>query len=262
MDLGIAGRTALVLGASGGLGGAIAVRLAGEGANVAVAGRSADRVAATAARVQDAGAKALPLVWDLAELDRIDPNVSEVERALGPVDILVNNTGGPPPTPASGQDTDTWRRSFEQMVLSVIALTDRVLPGMRQRGWGRILTSTSSGAHTPIPNLGLSNTLRASLHAWSKTVSDEVGRDGVTANVIVPGRIETGRTRSLDSKRAEREGRTADDVMAESAATMALGRYGRPEEYADAAVFLCSERASYITGSVVRVDGGLIRGVH
>lgn len=258
MDLGIADKTALVLGAGGGLGGAIAVRLAEEGANVAVSDVNEDALTSTVAAIEATGGKALPLVWDLSDLAALEATVSGIESALGPVDILVNITGGPPPSPAHGQDPDLWATSFNSMILSVIALTDRVLPGMRERGWGRILTSTSSGVVTPIPNLGLSNGLRMSLLGWSKTVASEVAADGVTVNVLIPGRIATGRIRFLDEKRAEREGTTVDEVITASTSTIPAKRYGEPAEYADAAAFLCSDRASYITGSSIRVDGGLI----
>jgi 3-oxoacyl-[acyl-carrier protein] reductase len=147
------------------------------------------------------------------------------------------------------------------MVLSVIAITDRVLPGMRQRRWGRVITSTSSGVVAPIPNLGISNALRLSLVGWSKTLAREVARDGITANIILPGRIATDRIRFLDEAKAKREGRPVEEVAAESTSSIPVGRYGRPEEYGDVVAFLASERASYITGSVIRVDGGLIASI-
>jgi len=258
MDLGISGRVALVLGGGGGLGSEIAATLAREGVSVAVGDLDATAAATSADRLTTAGARAMALTWDLGDLDSIDGHVSRIEQELGAVDILVNITGGPPPTPVSGQDQSVWTAQFHSMVLSVIAITDRVLPGMRANGWGRVLTSASSGVIAPIPNLGLSNALRASLVAWSKTLASEVGRDGVTSNIIVPGRVATKRIAFLDEKKAEREGRPLEDIVKESTGTIPVGRYGTPEEYAAVAAFLCSTHASFITGSVLRVDGGMI----
>jgi len=261
MDLGLQGKTALVLGAGGGLGSAIAMTLAREGAKVAIADIQADALAPVQERIEAAGGKALPLQWDLADLSAIDDRIARIESALGGIDILVNNTGGPPPTPVSGQSPQAWSTHFQAMVLSVIGITDRVLPGMRERRWGRIVTSTSSGVVAPIANLGLSNALRLSLVGWSKTLAREVGRDGITTNIVLPGRVATQRIRFLDEQKAQREKRPVDEVSAESTASIPLGRYGDPQEYADVVAFLASERASYLTGSVIRVDGGLIASI-
>ena len=261
MDLGLSGKVALVLGGGGGLGGAIAQSLAAEGARVAVGDISAEAAQATVSRIEATGGSALALTWDLADLASIEAHVAEVERALGPVDVLVNNTGGPPPTQVSGQAPEAWSKHFQSMVLSVIALTDRVLPGMRERKWGRVITSTSSGVVAPIPNLGISNALRLSLVGWSKTLAREVGKDGVTANIVLPGRVATGRITFLDEAKAKREGRSLEEVQAESTGSIPAGRYGDPGEYGDTVAFLASTRASYITGSVIRVDGGLIASI-
>ena len=257
MDFGLKGKTALVLGGGGGLGRAIAKSFAAEGAKVAVAGVGSTSIDVTMAELRSIGGSSLSLIWDLANLSAIDANIAKIESELGPVDILINNTGGPPPSTAAGQDPALWAKQFQAMVLSVIAITDRVLPGMKARGWGRILTSTSSGIIAPIPNLAISNALRMSLVGWSKTLAREVAKDGITANIIVPGRIATARVAALDDARAKREGRRVEEVAAESAATIPVGRYGKPEEYADVVTFLASTRAAYITGSVIRVDGGM-----
>lgn len=261
MDLGIQGKVALVMASSRGLGQAMAVSLAREGVKVAVTGRNAEGLRQSVKLIEEAGGKALALNWDLSDPSVIDGLISKVEKELGPIDILINNTGGPPPTPAAGQDPALWQKCFNDMVLSLIAITDRVLPGMRQRKWGRIITSTTSGAIAPIKNLAISNTLRAALLAWSKTLASEVAPDGITVNIIMPGRVATDRLRQLDEARANREGKSYEDVVKLSLGQIPMGRYGDPKEYGDTAAFLASQNASFITGTVMRVDGGQIQAV-
>ena len=261
MNFEIKGKTSLVMGGGGGLGRAIAKALAGEGSRVVLADFNREALETVRMELTELGADVLALEWDISDLGVIEEKISAIEQHFGPVEILVSNTGGPPPTPAAGQDPVLWEKHFRSMVLSVIAITDRVLPSMRATKWGRVITSASSGVVSPIPNLGISNALRMALVGWSKTLAREVGIDGITANVIVPGRIATARISSLDETKAKREGRAAADVRAESASSIPLGRYGEPEEYGGVVAFLASGAASYITGSVIRVDGGLILSV-
>ena len=258
MDLGIKDKLALVLAAGGGLGGAIAQSLAREGVRVVAADIDEAGLSRTVDRGSAEGLTITPRTLDLGDVDALPGFVQHATDEFGPISILVNNTGGPPPGTAAGVDPASWRRQFEAMVLSVFRLTDLVLPGMREDGWGRVITSTSSGVITPIPNLGISNALRSSLVGWSKTLAAEVGRDGITANVVLPGRIATARIKALDEARSQRENRPVSEVVAESVGSIPVGRYGEPQEYGDAVAFLASERASFINGSVIRVDGGMI----
>lgn len=258
MDLGLTGVSALVVGGGGGMGGAVCRALAHEGAKVAVAGPGSASVGRVVSDILDAGGQAIGVELDLGDADSHRQAVEQVIERHGEVSVLINFSGGPPAVPVAGVDAHTWRAHFNSMVVGVIALTDLVLPAMRARGWGRVITGTSSGAVAPIPNLGISNALRVSLHGWSKTLAAEVGVDGVTVNVVVPGRIATARVAELDAAKAGREGVTAAAIADQSKRSIPLRRYGTPEEFAAAVAFLAGRPASYITGSVVRVDGGLI----
>lgn len=253
MELNLTGRRALVLGGNRGMGLAIARALAQEGAEISIAARDAAALAEAARQI--GGARSFTV--DLADSDAL----TGFAAAVGPVDILVNNTGGPPYGGAIGRDPAEWEESFRAMSLSVIRLTDLFLPAMREAGWGRILTLVSTGAVQPIPVLGISNTLRAGLIAWSKSLAPEVAKDGVTINVLMPGRVATERVALTDEATAARENIPVEAVRQRSWAQIPMGRYGTPEEIAAVAAFACSDLASYMTGSVLRVDGGYVRHV-
>ena len=262
MDLGLADKKALVLASSQGLGLAVATALVGEGAHVVISGRSADKLSEEAKKLDAQG----PGKADFVEVDLSDKAAASdlyagAKAKLGRVDILVNNTGGPPPGTTTLPESDTWRSYFDTMILRVIEITNLCLPDMQSKGWGRVLTIASSGVQQPIPNLAMSNTLRSSLVGWSKSLASEVGKDGITSNMQLPGRIHTARLDQLDGGNAERTGRTIDEVRAQNHAAIPVGRYGRTEEFGELAAFLVSERASYVNGSVIRCDGGATQGI-
>lgn len=263
MDFGISGKRALVLASSRGLGYGIAAALAREGVNVLLVGRSADTLAANCAAINDEGkGKAQFVAADIADPGFAEMIAGKAKEMLGGVDILVNNTGGPVPGTAEGSLTaDNLTSYFQTMVVSLITLGNLLIPAMKEQGWGRVLTVASSSVVEPIANLALSNTLRSALVGWNKTLSSEIAASGVTANLILPGRIHTARIDELDGANAQKQGKTMEEVRQASVASIPAGRLGTVEEFGAVAAFLCSEQASYITGSMIRVDGGAAKSV-
>ena len=261
MDLGLTGKVALVTAASKGLGKAIALELAREGADVAIASRSEDSLQLAAAEIADETGRApLFVAADMTSSADIDRLVQTVMDRYGRVDILVNNTGGPPPGFFADFTDDQWQFAVDLLLLSSVRLIRAVLPGMRERRWGRIINSTSVAVKQPIPQLLLSNAVRTAVIGLAKSLSNEVAAEGVTVNNLLPGSIYTDRIIQTNNNAAQRTGRTPEEIRAASEADIPMKRYGRVDEYAAAAAFLASERASYITGVSLLVDGGVHRG--
>lgn len=256
MDLGINGKRALVLGGSKGLGRGIAEALAAEGAVVALTGRDQAKAAQSAAQIGDS---ARGFALDLANPEAIDPFLDRLAADFGKIDILVLNGGGPPPSLAAEIDPAFWRAQFDTMVLAGMRITNRLLPSMRQNGWGRIMAVASTSIREPIPGLTASNALRSAVAGWLKTLAGEVAAEGVTVNMLLPGRLATDRTLSFDRMDAESEGLSLETVAARSQSDIPVGRYGTPAEFGAAAAFLASRQAGYITGVALPIDGGLSR---
>lgn len=258
MDLGLSGKRALVFGATRGLGRAVAEILAAEGADLMLSGRDRSRLEEARQALGAKGRNVEIVSADLAERESVTGLLEQV-GAVSRIDILINNTGGPSPGPVTNVTAAQWSAQFEAMVNSVFRITAHFVPGMRERKWGRVVNIVSSGVIQPIPNLGMSNALRLALVGWAKTLSMEVAADGVTVNSVAPGRIHTQRVDELDAAAAKRDGKSVEAIAAASRSTIPIGRYGDPREFADVVAFLASARASYVTGSLVRVDGGMIR---
>jgi 3-oxoacyl-[acyl-carrier protein] reductase len=260
MDLELAGKRALLLASSRGLGFAIARALAREGVDVFVTGRDRARLDRALADLRALGrGRAAGLCCDLDEPEKADALVAAATAALGPIDIVLANCGGPPMGTALEIDEATWQRYFAAMVLAPMRAVRLTVPGMKERGWGRVIAVTSSGVPQPIPEMALSNTLRAALTNWLKTLASEVAPHGVTVNTLIPGRIATDRVAELETAAAKRTGTSLEEVHRQAIATIPLGREGDVEEFAGAALFLASRQGGYVTGSAIRVDGGLIR---
>ena len=255
MDLGIRGRTALVTGASSGIGEAVALALASEGVKLAVAARREGQLHDVASRAKAAGATdARAYVLDLTDAASIDATLQQVHADFGSVDILVLNGGGPKPGKFSDLTIDDWDTGYRGVLRGILKLVEGTVPGMRENRWGRVVALTSTSVKQPIDNLTLSNAFRTALVAALRTLAGEVASDGVTVNCIATGRVRTDRLRQLYGGSDER-------MEAAAAAEVPMKRVATPEEFAPLVAFLCGQSASYVTGQTISIDGGLTRGI-
>jgi 3-oxoacyl-[acyl-carrier protein] reductase len=262
MDLGLKDRVALVAAASKGLGKATALELAREGCDVAIVSRNADVLDATAAEIREAtGRRVLVVPADVGDEAAVERLVQVVLAEYGRIDVLVNNAGGPPPGTFTDVSDEDWLHAVQLNLMSAVRLTRLVLPGMRERRWGRIINITSVSVKQPMPTLILSNAVRVGVVAMAKTLAGQVAGEGITVNNVCPGSILTDRITQLTQADAQREGISFDEALARRAAAIPMGRIGLPEELAALIAFLASERAAYITGTTIQVDGGAFNGL-
>jgi 3-oxoacyl-[acyl-carrier protein] reductase len=258
MEMGLSGRLALVTGGSKGIGFGIALALAGEGCDVCLVARNEGPLHAAAETIRAKTGKAISTIaGDVADATFIDRIVNEVAG----IDILVSNAAGPPPGSFLAHDDAAWLAAIDQNFLSTVRLVRALAPGMKERGWGRVVSITSTLAKEPTPLMVLSASTRAAVSAFTKAISIELAPFGVTANVVAPGGVQTERLESLMQQTAEREGKTIDEIRARSAASIPMQRFASPDELADLVVFLASERGRYLTGMSLMADGGLTKGV-
>lgn len=260
MEFNLQGKRALVCASSKGLGLAVAQQLAQEGCDLVICARSPEPLETAATALRQSGVQV-----DAYQADLSTPTGSAklAQQAIAggrPVDVLINNVGGPKPSPAATTDDEAWQAGFNQVFMSAIALTRSLLPGMQERHWGRIVTITSLSVVEPIDHLVVSTAMRAGVTAFHKTLAREVAAAGITVNTVMPGVIHTARTEQLRRAQAERLGTSLEDEMAKTKATIPMGRLGKPEEFAAMVGFLCSVPAAYITGQNFAVDGGLRKG--